>query len=251
MTESSNTPRRLKALLFDIDGTLADTDIYHRQVFKEILQPLNIECDDHYYNTHISGKANRDLHKELVPHLDEPAATKFFEDKETAFREAARQNLKPLSGLIQLMQRCREQGIKIATVSNAPKPNVEMMLQLFGLATEGQPIGAAGTHGPNGVLDTCVLGDDCQFSKPHPEPYFIGMKRLNVKPEECIVFEDSSSGVKAGVSAGCYTVGVMTTKTESQMREMGANAVIDNYDEIDVDAMINKMTDFVIRSSKQ
>ena len=56
--DASLAPRMLKAILFDVDGTMADTDVFHRRVFKEILQPFGIECSDQFYNDHISGKEN-------------------------------------------------------------------------------------------------------------------------------------------------------------------------------------------------
>lgn len=241
---SSN--HRVKALLFDIDGTCCDTDVFHRQVFREILQPFNIHCDDEFYNSRISGQSNRNLHSMLVPELSAEEAMRLFEDKEAAFRRISRHSLKPLKGLIEFMQRCRSKGCLIAAVSNAPKLNVEMMLNLFGLSTEGQSLnGPNGTSGVNGSIDTIVLGDDCTHSKPHPEPYQVAMRRLNVHPNECIVFEDSSSGVKAGVAAGCRTVGVLTTKSEKEMIELGCCAAIDDYTRIDVEAFVELKEPFV------
>lgn len=243
----STSNHAVKALLFDVDGTMADTDIFHRQVFKEILKPFGIDCDDEYYNSKISGQSNRNLHQLLVPHLSHDEAVQLFVDKESAFRYASKQHLKPLKGLIQFMQKCRSRGILIAAVTNAPKPNVEMMLELFGLATHGQAIGASGVNGPNGRLDTVVLGDDCTHSKPHPEAYQVAMKRLGVHPNECFVFEDSASGVKAGVAAGCKVVGVTTTKSESEMKELGCVAAIDDYTQIDIDAFLDTMDNFIIK----
>ena len=75
--------------------------------------------------------------------------------------------------------------------------------------------------------------------------YQLAMERLQVRPEECIVFEDSDSGATAGVRAGCLVVGVMTTKTEEQMRKLGCAYAIHNYTQIDLDKMMREMKDFV------
>jgi len=236
---------KLKAVLFDVDGTMADTDVYHRRVFKDLLLPMGIHCDDQLYNEKISGKANSQLHQILVPHLSVQDATELFIEKERRFRELAKSELQPLTGLVTLIQTVQSHGVKVAAVTNAPRPNVEFMLTLFGLASVEHPISATGSAGVNGRLDTVVLGEDCAEAKPSPVPYQLAMERLGVKPDECIVFEDSSSGATAGVAAGCQTIGILTTKTEEQMKELGCFGVIHDYTQIDVNKLMTSMSDYI------
>ena len=224
---------------------MADTDVYHRAVFRDLLAPFNIDCDDAFYNEHISGRANHQLHQQLVPHLSPEAGTQLFIDKETRFRALAAPSLAPLPGFANFIRAVRARGIRVAAVTNAPRPNVTLMLGLFGLASEAVPIGPDGCEGHVGRLDTVVLGDECSASKPSPVPYQLAMERLGVRPEECIVFEDSSSGVTAGVRAGCQVVGVLTTKSEAEMKALGCAQFIHDYGQIDVDRMIDTMTDYV------
>jgi beta-phosphoglucomutase-like phosphatase (HAD superfamily) len=77
-TSTSSTSRKLKAILFDVDGTMADTDVFHRRVYKDLLKPFNIDCTDEFYNQRLSGKLNQQLHKELVPHLSDEEAKALF-----------------------------------------------------------------------------------------------------------------------------------------------------------------------------
>jgi beta-phosphoglucomutase-like phosphatase (HAD superfamily) len=82
-----DSPFKLKAILFDVDGTMADTDVFHRRVYKDLLKPFGIECTDEFYNQHISGKDNVSLHKQLVPHLSKEDGTKLFEGTGTQRQE--------------------------------------------------------------------------------------------------------------------------------------------------------------------
>ena len=75
---SSARPRRLKALLFDVDGTMADTEVFHRRVHEEMLRRFGIECDDAFFHSRISGRANSQLHSQLVPHLSQQEADQLF-----------------------------------------------------------------------------------------------------------------------------------------------------------------------------
>jgi len=238
---------KLKAVLFDIDGTMADTDHFHRQVFKDILKPLGIDCSDEYYNNSISGKANHQLHQLLVPHMTQQEATKFFDHKEALFRELSRRELEPLNGLIDFITCLISHHIKVAAVSNASRENIAMCLELFGLASDAASINESGSSGPNGHLDCIIFGETCPESKPSPLPYQLAMKALSVEPQDCVVFEDSINGALAGVRSHCQTIGVATSKSERELLELGCTAVIHDYTQIDTKKLIYEMKDYVIK----
>jgi len=229
---------------------MADTDMYHRRVFTTMLKPYGIDVDDDYYNKEISGGSNRDLAHKLLPHMSEQDGLAVFVEKERLFRELCQHELQPLAGFIPFVQQLRAAGIKIAAVTNAPKPNAVFMLQHFGVASPEHPISPDGCSGPNGSFDTVVLGDDCKRAKPDPEAYLIAMERLGVKSHECVVFEDSKSGVTAAVRASARVCGVLTTMNEVQMRALGADEVIDDYTQIDFDRLLNEMDRFSKRPSE-
>jgi beta-phosphoglucomutase-like phosphatase (HAD superfamily) len=177
--------------------------------------------------------------------LSPPVAAVLCAEKEARFRSLSAAELEPLPGLHELIATAQANGVLLAAVTNAPRPNVVFMLELFGLASAEHPISHDGCQGHAGRLDTVVLGEDCTEAKPHPAPYLLAMERLQVKPEQCIVFEDSESGATAGVRAGAVVVGVMTTKSEEEMRRLGCAHVIRDYTQIDIGKMMRDMTDFV------
>lgn len=250
-SSAHSRPIKLKALLFDVDGTMCHSDPFHQEAYYDMLKPFGIECDEKWFIANISGRANRVLRHSLVPHLDDEQAAAWFVEKEARFQAIARKAMEPLRGLLELIDRCHAHGVKVAAVTNAPKQTVEMMFEVFGLCPPNGLVSPAGVVGPKGRLDTVVLGDECAHSKPEPDAYILAMERLGVSPEECIVFEDSSSGVKAGVAAKCLTVGVMTSKAADELMSLGCNYCIDHYDDIDFDAMIHNMTGFVRQQTNQ
>ena len=162
-------------------------------------------------------------------------------EKEARFRELSRPHLQPLAGLLSLLQRAQAEGVLLAAVTNAPRANVLMLLELFGLAAEGASVSQQEAAAR---FDTLVLAEDCAEAKPSPVPYQLAMQRLGVQPVDCIVFEDSVSGATAGVRAGAQVVGVLTSQGEAALRSLGCCCVIRDYTQIDVDKMMADMSDF-------
>ncbi|MEQ9548984.1 MAG: HAD hydrolase-like protein [Coleofasciculus sp. G3-WIS-01] len=90
----------LQALLFDLDGTLADTDPIHFQTWKDVLREYGLEFDHAFYQTHFSGRLNSAIVKDLLPHLSLEAGEQLGNDKEAEYRRRAAKQLKPLVGLL-------------------------------------------------------------------------------------------------------------------------------------------------------
>ncbi|NER01991.1 MAG: HAD family phosphatase [Okeania sp. SIO3C4] len=203
----------LKAILFDLDGTIVNTDPLHFQVWKEILNNYGIVIDHNSYKEKISGGTNPTILKKLLPHLSTTEAEELANYKEVKFREIAL-NLKPLTGLLEFIEWVKKQKLQKAVVTNAPPENAELMLEVLQL-TETFPL--------------VILGGVMTVGKPDPAPYKLCLEKLEISPEEAIVFEDSRSGIKSAVGAGIYTVGVASTHEPESLLEVGASIVINDF----------------------
>ena len=206
----------LKAILFDLDGTLTDTDSAHFFVWKTLLANHNLWIDLNFYKKHISGKTNAKIIRDILPNLSKLDAVQLAENKEQQFRDYA--DLERLAGLDRLLTLCRSQAIRRAVVTNAPRANADHMLQALGLMTE---------H--HAEFETIVLAEDLPRGKPSPDPYLEGLRRLGVAPEVTIAFEDTPTGVRAAVAAGLTTIGVRTTYAADDLTAMGATLTIANF----------------------
>jgi len=224
----------LRAALFDIDGTLSDTDVYHRDIFRELLAKEGIDCNEQFFEQHVSGRANALIVEDLLPHYSAEQKEEWVQMKEQLFRDRAAAGLEPLTGLMELLQSFRARGVRVAAVTNAPKLNAHMILRALNLHPEG-PM----------PFDLIVLGEECSRPKPHPDPYLKAMELLGVRPEQCCVFEDSLPGAKAGRDSGAVTIGVRTSQTDEALRKAGAHVTIHDFAQLDHDRLINDLADFV------
>jgi beta-phosphoglucomutase len=203
----------LKALIFDMDGTLVHSDPVHLQAFVEILNPEGVTVDEDVYRSTIIGRTNEAIFATLLPHRSIEEHEAFADEKEATFRRLSL-DLKPLEGLLDLLDWARERGIGIALVTNAPRLNAEHMLDVLGL-TERFPVQ--------------ITIDQVERGKPDPLPYLTALERLGVRADEALAFEDSPSGMKAAKAAGLFSFGVLTGLTAQEMREVGADATIDDF----------------------
>lgn len=211
-----------RAFLFDLDGTLAETDSLHLPTWVEVLEPRGIEVDEEFYKEHISGKSSADIVRDLLPDLSDEEGRAIFEAKEASFRERVGE-LEPLPGLLDFLQEIRARGLKTGLVTNAPVENVEAILPALELQD---------------FFDTIVLSDQTEAVKPDPAPYKEALKRLGVFPEEAVAFEDSASGISSSIGAGVPTVGIASTQEPDQLRKAGVFTVVEDFTDLDLRGLV-------------
>lgn len=204
---------KLNALLFDLDGTLADTDRLHEQAWLEALARHGIWADHAYYQTHVSGKLNPDIVADILPQLSQAEAAAFLEGKEERFRELAK-DLLPIGGLGRLLRWAENQRLRLALVTNAPKANVAYLLVMLRLEFEA-----------------VVIAEELGAGKPDPLPYRAALQVLGIGPEEAIAFEDSPSGVRSAVGAGIRTVALTTGHKVEGLEAAGAALIVGDFDD--------------------
>ena len=195
-----------RALLFDLDGTLAETDSLHLPTWVDVLTPYGLEVDEGFYKERISGRSNSKIVRELLPHLSAEEGRELADAKEASFRERTGE-LEPLPGLLDFMNEGKRRGISLALVTNAPEENVEAIL--FALELEE-------------FFDEVVLSDEVGPVKPDPAPYKAALDALGISPEEAVAFEDSTSGIASSVAAGIPTVGMASTQRPETLEHTGA-----------------------------
>lgn len=209
----------LEAILFDIDGTLCDSDPLHHLAFREMLQEIGfnggVPIDEEFFIKNIAGKHNDDIARALFPD-DFERGMKFCEDKEAYFRRLVKEQVEPISGLHKLTKWVEERGLKRAAVTNAPRANAELMVSILGLSEFFQAV---------------VIGSECEHAKPHPAPYLKALELLKASNEHAFIFEDSPSGIRAGVAAGMPVIGLSTRNPETLLMEAKPAFLIKNYED--------------------
>jgi beta-phosphoglucomutase len=203
----------LKALIFDMDGTLVHSDPVHLQAFAEILGPQGVVIDEEIYRSSIIGHTNESIFASLLPDHGVDEHEKLADLKEAAFRRLAL-DLKPLDGLIDVLDWAEKNHLKLALVTNAPVLNATHMLDILGIAER---------------FEVKITIEQVERGKPDPLPYLTALERLGLKAEEAIAFEDSPSGMRAAKAAGLFSFGVLTGLSADEMREVGADLTIETF----------------------
>ena len=208
-----------QALLFDLDGTLVDTDLLHHAAFVTLLADRGETLSLQDYRTHVMGKSNAEIRGRYFAAETEAAGRALLERKEALFRDSLAAAVAPVAGIHALLDWAGRTGTATAVVTNAPRANANAMLAAAGLADR---------------LPLVVIGEECTRPKPDPAPYQEAMRRLGVTPGRSIAFEDSPSCLRPARSAGARVYGLTTGLPAAALLAAGAHAAIADFTDPDL-----------------
>lgn len=209
--------RTFRGILFDMDGTIADTKDVHADAWIEYSAKLGVPMDRERFMRDIFGRSNADIMQLLLPGFPDAEVEKVAFAKESEFRRLARAGrVELLPGFRTFLARAQSRGLGVAIASAAPRANVEAIADIFGLA-EAIPV---------------RLGyEDVARAKPAPDLFLKAAELLGLDPSECIVFEDSMHGLHAGKAAGCPIVAMRTLHTAEELAGH-CDLSVDHYDDL-------------------
>jgi HAD superfamily hydrolase (TIGR01509 family) len=203
------------SLLFDLDGTLVDSDGDHLIAFQKVFAPFGIALDRALYTREIMGASNQMIGERFLAHLPEAQRAQVLDEKEAAYRESLGE-LTATPGAAELLAFAEARGLPCAVVTNAPRANAEAVLAAIKLYDR---------------LPTVVIGGELARAKPDPLPYLTALELTGASAETAVAFEDSVSGVRAAVAAGIAVVGITTgLPAERLMAEGAAFGAADFHD---------------------
>jgi HAD superfamily hydrolase (TIGR01509 family) len=210
------SPGSGKALLFDIDGTLADTDALHLEAFNQVLGPLGHAFDHARFTRELQGFSNASIGARFLAEETPTRQAAIIGEKEAAFRKLVAGKIQPMPGLMPLLALADRASIPMVAVTNAPRLNAEMLLSGLGIM-----------HRFKGL----VIGDELAHGKPHPMVYLEGLRLVNAAPNLSLAFEDSRSGVQSASAAGIATIGIRTSLGHADMVAAGAVMTAKAFDD--------------------
>jgi beta-phosphoglucomutase len=205
---------KLRAAIFDLNGTLVDDIAYHYRAWKALADRHGFAMDEAIFQS-INGFKNEDIFPKLMGRDVEPARMDAMaQEKETMYRELYRPHLSPVRGAETLFERLRAAGVKLAVASSAPARNRELVIEGLGWADR---------------FDLVVANENLR-GKPAPDIFLAAAQRLDVPARQCLVFEDAVNGVIAAKAAGISCVGVTTNVAAATLRDAGAVLTIADFD---------------------
>jgi HAD superfamily hydrolase (TIGR01509 family) len=201
-------------ILWDMDGVLVDTGELHFLTWKSTLALYGIPFERAFFDRTF-GMNNWGVLEELFGELPEKAwCEKFICQKEAAFRDQVRGSVTALPGVVAVLNRFHQQGLKQAIATSAPEENMRLILSELGLAA---------------FFDAAISAANWP-GKPNPMVFLEAAKALCLPPERCLVFEDAIAGIEAAHRAGMPCIAITTTNTAADLA--AAECVIDHYDQL-------------------
>ncbi|MET7330272.1 HAD family phosphatase [Nonomuraea sp. NPDC005650] len=182
----------LDAVLFDMDGTLVDTEGLWWQATASIAASLgrSLGAEDVPY---VLGRTIEDVAAHLLtptppprPSPDPPLMTEVVRELTDAFADRIEQGVKVMPGAPELLAELAATAIPTALVTASPRTIVDLVLPRLG-------------H----TFDLVITNEDTARGKPHPDPYLEAARRLGTTPSRCVAVEDSPTGIAAATAAGC------------------------------------------------
>jgi len=197
---------KYKAVIFDMDGVLIDSEPLHKiiglKMIQELRIPPNIEIFKRFTGTTVISMW--EILAQEFPLKQNPDELASIYNNRFAEKLKTSNNVLLFEGIIDVLEMLKNKGIQVALASSSSREIVDTVLNKFGL---------------NKYFSVTVTGSDVKHSKPHPEIFLTASKKLDVSPSYCIVVEDSPNGVKAALLAGMGCIGFESGKDHLDISE--------------------------------
>ena len=213
----------MNAVLWDLDGTLVDSEEYHWLAWRDAMRDEGIDLTYEKFLGSFGQRNDRILGTWLGPDVDPERVQRIGDSKEAEYRRLAEtRGLQPLPGAREWLIALRRDGWQQAIASSAPRENVETMLRVLDLAQ---------------YLDAIVSAEDVTIGKPDPQVFLTAAAKLGVPPSHCVVVEDAAAGVEGARRGGMKSIGVTKNGT------LDADIVVRSLADLPVDAFERLIVD--------
>lgn len=207
MTQPPTLARMFKAIVFDFDGVVVDSEPAHYKAFLQVAKPLGLSFSYETYLQEYVGFDDRDAFAHMLSKLKLPADNKriiqLIADKADAFEAIVHQGMDTIPGVVALIQEAMAANFPIAIASGATSRDIKVILAGLNL---------------NAGFDPIITADLVTHSKPDPTSYKMAaeglakrLPKLNIKPGDCLAIEDTAAGLTSAKGAGLMTLGLTTT----------------------------------------
>lgn len=204
------------AAIFDMDGTMVDNTPYHFKTWQTLYKKYGIgELAEETYKTEISGVPIMDTVRSLFPDADEETLKSLVREKEQLYQEIYTPFIAPINGLENLLTELKDGGVKLAMASSASWDDIGFVLSHVKVRQ---------------YFDVIIDGNRVSKGKPNPQIFLKAAADMHMRPEDCIVFEDSMAGIKAGNAAGMKVIGITTAHPADKLKP--TSLTINDYTEL-------------------
>jgi HAD superfamily hydrolase (TIGR01509 family) len=225
---SRNLPAAIEAAIFDFDETMIDLEEQHSVASEALCRAMGNDYASMPDEFRLgSGRRVIDDVRHLRSYFGWTAGEEaLLEIRQRAFDEACRSaDLELMPGVEEAVRQLHESGMRLAVTSSAVRGAIEAILRRFAVRD---------------LFDVIVDGSEVRNGKPDPEAYLLTARRLDVSPQHCIVFEDSTVGVAAAKNAGMFCIAVRNPHALTKQDLDVADVVVDSFAELDLGALASR-----------
>ena len=212
-------PQPIKALIFDMDGTMIDSMPHHKSTWQDFAKKHALDMDMSELMRRTTGRTGPECVRLLLdqPDMDDTLAAELVREKEQLYRDVFGPVFTEVAGFSTFYAATRMRGLKVGVGTAGDIDNVEFALGHLKM-----------TPPPDAV----ARGDEGLPGKPTPAIFLAAAQRLGIAPDQCIVFEDAPLGIEAARRAGMRAVGICTTYTAQQLAGPHVITCVGNYNEL-------------------
>lgn len=206
----------LRALIFDMDGVLIDSEPMHFTAFKKFFRTLDIEYTAEQ-NALYLGRRDSEISAILVEQYGlNLTPLELVAKKEEIFQDLIQAQATARAGVMETLEEAKRLGIQRAVASSATLPTIKLIVNSLKL---------------NNYFHNLSSGDEVKHGKPAPDVFLLAAERMNTAPEHCLVIEDSEAGVQAAKAAGMKVVAIPCDATKHQTHAL-ADMRLDSLSEL-------------------
>lgn len=215
--------KKYQAVIFDKDGVIADSEYCNVMAKHLQLKQAGVTVDWHYHDQFL-GTTHEYMWTTMKKEFQLPEEVDFYIQQWAEVRKELieKEGMKAMPGSVELVKRIKLEGIPIALASSSNVEDIESDLQALGI---------------HGIFDAVVSGENCQKGKPDPEIFLKAAEALGIEPENCIVVEDSTSGVEAAKAAGMKCIGYANPDAVKQDIHL-ADEIVTDFDKLTVEHLM-------------
>ncbi len=207
-----------QAIIFDMDGTLMNNNPYHFKAWQAFYKKYNRSFTLDDYKTEISGHTSVEVFQSFFGKVMTPEEiTKYANEKNALYRELYKPYIKPVDGLLPLLEEIKAAGIPMNIATSGSPANVRFMFEHIPIASYFQRV---------------IDASEVTHGKPDPEIFLKAAQYASADPVKCIAFEDSLAGVASAKAAGMKVVGITTMETAEDLKE--TDMVINDYTNVNL-----------------
>jgi len=197
-----------------MNGVIVNDEPLHTEAFKAVMRDRGQILTDVQYKQYFAGRTDKDGFIAYMAAIGQDFNLgQLMQEKARAYLGMAQGTLKPYSGIVECVRALHQAGLPLALVTGSLRIEAEAVLAAFGMTA---------------YFKAVVAADNVRAGKPDPEGYLKGSALLHVRPQDCVVVEDTPSGIRAAKAAGMSCVAVSNTHVADELK--GADKVVARLD---------------------